>query len=111
MNYDIFKSLDIFRRLNKGIENVLVKIGEKGSLFLNKKTEIFQEAYKIKQVVDTTGAGDSYMAGFIKSLHNGESIEKAMKYGSACGAIAVTKLGAVSASPSEDDVKKFLEKI
>ncbi len=95
--------------LNKGIENVLVKIGEHGSLFLNKKNRIYQKAYKV-QAIDTTGAGDSYMAGLLKALHKGNDIKEAMDYGSICGAIAVTKIGAVSGLASEDDVKEFFDK-
>ena len=47
------------------------------------------------QAIDTTGAGDSYMAGLLKALHKGNDIKEAMDYGSICGAIAVTKIGAV----------------
>ena len=65
-------------------------MGENGSLFLNSETEIYQKVYKV-DTVDTTAAGDSYMAGFVKSLSEGNNLNEAMNYGSICGAIAVTK--------------------
>ena len=94
--------------INNGIENVLVKMGENGSLFLNNETEIYQKIYKV-DALDTTGAGDSYMAGFVKSLSEGNNLKEAMNYGSICGAIAVTKIGAVPSLPSLEDVNKFIE--
>ena len=94
--------------LNNGIENVLIKMGENGSLFLNNETEIYQKIYKV-DALDTTGAGDSYMAGFVKSLSEGNNLKEAMNYGSICGAIAVTKIGAVPSLPSLEDVNKFIK--
>ena len=96
--------------LNNGIKNVLVKMGENGSLFLNSETEIYQKVYKV-DTVDTTAAGDSYMAGFVKSLSEKNSLKEAMNYGSICGAIAVTKIGAVPSLPSLKDIENFTENL
>ncbi|MDO5088256.1 MAG: ribokinase [Leptotrichiaceae bacterium] len=95
--------------LNTGIENILVKMGKNGSFFLNGKTEIYQEIYEVP-VSDTTAAGDSYMAGFIKTLSEGKSIKEAMNFASACGAVTVTGIGAVSSLPSLKEVENFLKK-
>ena len=49
------------------------------------------------------------MAGFVKSLSEGNNLKEAMNYGSICGAIAVTKIGAVPSLPSLEDVNKFIK--
>ena len=85
-------------------------MGENGSLFLNSETEIYQKVYKV-DTVDTTAAGDSYMAGFVKSLSEKNSLKEAMNYGSICGAIAVTKIGAVPSLPSLKDIENFTENL
>ncbi len=92
--------------LNLGIKSVLVKLGDKGSIYVDEKDIIRLDAFKVK-VVDTTAAGDSYMAGFCKAIMHGKNIEEAMIYASKCGAIAVTRLGASDSLPTEEEVDNF----
>jgi 2-dehydro-3-deoxygluconokinase len=58
-------------------------------------------------VVDATGAGDAFNAGFIKSA--GRSFEEAIRYGNACGALAVTERGALIQGFRTDAVAQFME--
>ena len=64
------------------------------------------QAEKI-QTVDTTGAGDSYIGGFIYSYFlEKRELKEAMKFASACAAYTCTGLGA-RFSPTLEEVKNF----
>jgi len=96
----------IFRKL--GARNVVVKLGEKGScMFAESGEEIRVPAFKTK-VVDTTGAGDAFCAGFIKGLSLGLDGKGCLKLGNAAGAAAVTALGATAGVKSLAQIKKYL---
>ena len=45
--------------INKGVKELIVTLGSKGSLYINKETSMFKKAYKV-EAIDTTAAGDSY---------------------------------------------------
>ncbi|MBR2825761.1 MAG: carbohydrate kinase family protein [Solobacterium sp.] len=53
---------------NKGIHNVIIKLGDKGCYVSNQKEEYLVEAIKIENIIDTTGAGDHFVAGFINGI-------------------------------------------
>lgn len=67
-------------------------------------------------VVDTTGAGDSFLAGFIHQLsehgiHNlndAETAKRIITYASAVGALTTTKAGAIASQPTAMEVETFL---
>ncbi len=61
-------------------------------------------------VVDTTGAGDAFCAGLAVALAEGTSIEEALRFASAAGAVACTRAGAEPAMPYRDEVEELLAK-
>jgi sugar/nucleoside kinase (ribokinase family) len=94
--------------LKLGAGAIIIKLGEKGSYFLNREgLEIKVPAYRAK-VVDTTGAGDCFCAGFIKGLSLGWDIKKSLQLGNSAGACAVEALGATAGIQSLKQVSKFL---
>ncbi len=98
---------------------VLVSKGDKGvSLYTESGFEHHERAHHVK-VIDTTGAGDGLMAGFLYALlvnqesrddllHNGPLLIKSLRFGNAVAALVCTKKGAIPAFPSEPDVQKFI---
>jgi sugar/nucleoside kinase (ribokinase family) len=60
------------------------------------------------QAVDTTGAGDSFDAGFLAASLEGRSLADALAFASACGALSTRASGGVEAQPSWDEADRFL---
>ena len=63
--------------------------------------------YKVK-VIDTVGAGDAFNGGFAFAITNGYTIEQAVRFANAVGALAVTKNGAIPGMPKLSEVKKLI---
>jgi sugar/nucleoside kinase (ribokinase family) len=55
-------------------------------------------------VVDATGAGDCFNAGFLYGLLNDRPIEECLLYGTICGAQAVTKAGGFAGAPTREEL-------
>jgi ribokinase len=62
-------------------------------------------------VVDTTGAGDTFVGAFAASLHRGLSFEAAMKRGLAAGSLACTKPGAQPSMPYATEIEALAAKV
>lgn len=90
--------------LNKGVKNVIITLGEKGSMLVNKNKVINVEPCKVK-AVDTTAAGDSYIGALVTALSENKDIEEAMKFASKCSSITVTRKGAIVALPKLYEIK------
>jgi len=99
--------LEIAARLGRG-GLALCKLGAGGAMMATGSALVQVEAHPVA-VVDTTGAGDSFDAGFVFShVVQGRSEVEALHFANACGAIAVTRVGGASSVPTADDVKAFL---
>ncbi|MEH7523115.1 PfkB family carbohydrate kinase, partial [Bacillus sp. JJ1503] len=70
--------------------------------------EVNIPAFRVN-VVDTTGAGDSFNGGFAVALSKGLTMDAACKYGNAVAALSTTKLGAQTGMPTENEVKNFIK--
>ena len=91
-----------------GAETVIVTQDVKGSL-VAENGEIFRvPSYKVK-VVDTTGGGDSYTAGFIHAKFGGYSTKEAVEFASAVAALNITTPGASTDLPTEKKVIEFMK--
>ena len=78
------------------IDLILVTRGQDGVFAFHFKNGAFYESgYKI-EVVDNIGSGMAFSAGFLKYYLNGKSIQQALKFGNAAGALNTTKRGATS---------------
>lgn len=93
-----------FNLLNKDVKELLklcpqiiITYGKEGIEYheLNKTVKKFK-AYKIKNPIDSTGAGDCFLAAFISNLASSNNVEKSIEFGVKAAAISVTKKGARS---------------
>lgn len=105
-NYD--EGLKKARTLASGSAAVVVyKMGEKGAVTCTQGMEICTGIYPV-EAIKPTGAGDSFMGGFIASLASGFDLRTSVLRGSACAAIVVTKVGCAPAMPTTDELEVFL---
>ena len=91
-----------------GAETVIITQDVKGSLVAENGKIIRVPSYKVK-VVDTTGGGDSYTAGFVHAKLKGYSTEEAVKFAGAVAALNIITTGASTDLPTEKDVLEFLK--
>jgi sugar/nucleoside kinase (ribokinase family) len=89
---------------------VALKLGDQGSYVESDTGTAFSKpAYNVK-VVDTTGAGDGWAAGFEFGLVQGWSLETCATVANAIGALVVTRRGAVTALPTRAELESFLKR-
>lgn len=67
---------------------------EKGSVIVHGDEQIVQAATPVERVVDTTGAGDAYTAGFLYGWVNDKSLAECAKLGTFCGSTVIQQVGA-----------------
>ena len=60
------------------------------------------------EVFNVLGAGDAFMAGFLRGWLRGEALETCCQYANACGAIVVSRHGCAPAMPTEVELRAFL---
>lgn len=95
--------------IEKGIKTVIVTLGEKGAVLVNRKTKKYFPAPKVK-AIDSTGAGDIFSGAFLSSYANDKSIEEAIEFAIFAASLATTKLGVIESIPTCEEVFKFIEK-
>lgn len=108
--------------LARGAKNVIVTLGDKGALIVDRNMSAHVDTYKVK-VVDTTAAGDAFIGGFASKLLESAGlpayareqtgalhIQQAVQFGCACGALATTKFGAQPSLPTRDEVEDLMAK-
>jgi ribokinase len=92
-----------------GVKNVVITLGAQGLYFKNRNEEIWMDAFRVK-AVDTTAAGDAFMAALACGLAAEKSIREALKMANAAGALAATRLGAQPSLPNRPELERFLER-
>ncbi|MGV3464565.1 MAG: 1-phosphofructokinase [Heyndrickxia sp.] len=78
--------------VEKGVENIIVSMAEKGALFINKDVA-FQASAPKGVLKNSIGAGDSLVAGFLSAFTTGKSLEEAFKIGVASGSATAFSQG------------------
>ncbi len=85
----------------------VAKLGKKGAIACAGRKFYKADAYRVT-AVDTTGAGDSFNAGFIYGFLKGKDITECLKYGNGCGALSVIALGGNTGFPAEAKLLEFI---
>jgi ribokinase len=88
--------------------SVVVTLGEQGALLVQDAGAEVVSAYEV-EAVDTTAAGDAFVAGLAVALAEGKALIEAVRCGNAAGALAVTRLGAQTSLPRRADVKRLVQ--
>jgi len=92
--------------LDRGVKNVGLKMGGQGSFVMNRQEKHYFPALKFN-VVDTTGCGDGYVAGFIAGLVKGFSFQKCGLLANLTGAKIATAMGTTAGVKSWADLINF----
>jgi sugar/nucleoside kinase (ribokinase family) len=93
------------RLLGRGVGTVVVKMGAEGCLVAH-GDERLKVAALPAEVVDTTGAGDCWDAGFIAGLIAGEDLVTSARLGNACAAFCIEAVGGAAGVPDYATVRR-----
>jgi len=95
------------RRLQNEKTRIVAKLGRDGAMTLEAGRVLPVPAFAV-QPVDTTGAGDSFNAGFLYGWLRGEPIADCLRLGASCGALSTLGLGGTTRQPSLEEAEAFL---
>ena len=104
---NILKAIHILK--SRGVKEVIVKLGKQGAAYENKDKLITFPATPVEQRIDTTGAGDCFIAGFLYGMIQQRDISQAIKIANLTASYSIQKKGAAISFPkkSEIDWKKL----
>jgi len=86
-----------------GVKNVIITLGSKGAVISAGKEIEYIQPKKVN-VVDTTGAGDTFVGTVAVMLQEGKSLSKAANFANAAAALKITRKGAAQAIPTYTEV-------
>lgn len=95
--------------LDRGVGTIGLKMGAEGCYLRNKDTEIYIPAFKI-DVVDTCGAGDAFIGGFLAGVVKGWDLEQCGRLGNATGSICASAMGATAGVRNWDETIEYMQK-
>ena len=93
--------------LKMGTKNVIITLGDKGAYFANNDESFYIDALKV-DVVDTTGAGDAFNAGFAVALTEEKNIKDAIYFANTTAALSTTKVSTANSMPTREEIDKLL---
>ena len=94
--------------LNKGVKNIIITLGSKGSYFVNKEESFFHEPLELQsEVIDTTGAGDAFNGALGAALANNLSYRDSLMFATKVAGISTTRLGAANSMPTLKEIDSY----
>ena len=94
------------RKLSQLVPCTVIKLGPQGAIAVS-DNQVFQSSGFDVPAVDTTGAGDSFDAGFMSAYLRGESISGCLETGNACGALSTLQPGGTAGQPDQKRLVQF----
>jgi len=96
--------------IERGVPLVIITMGGRGALITTEKYQKVIPTYKVKNIIDTTGAGDTFNGAFtVAYLIKGWDVEKSCRYANAAASLKIQKLGARTGMPKEEELLSFLK--
>lgn len=93
--------------LQRGARHVVVTLGVRGAFVLGPHVAEHVAAFRLGEVIDTTGAGDAFNGAFAVGLAEGMSIVEATRFGCAAAGLSVTRLGTATSMPEREEVESL----
>lgn len=100
----------IFSILDKGVGAVLLTLGKRGALYVSRKKTIYCPPRRV-EAINTTGAGDSFLAGFAYGLLKWNDEEYAIRAATASSEITILSPETVSKEMNEESIYKIMKEI
>lgn len=95
------------KTLGAKVNCAVVKRGARGAM-ATQSAEIFNDrGFRIK-AIDTTGAGDSFDAGFLSAYLRKAPVAECLRTGNACGALSAMSVGGTAGQPTPRDLQEFM---
>ena len=101
--------------LARGVSLALVSMGERGAMYITAAFRGSVPSFPIDGIVDTTGAGDAFLAGTLAHLSESAAwlddeavVREAVRRGTAAGALACTQFGAMQGLPTREELERFM---
>jgi len=98
---------EALRQLENGRTRVIAKLGAEGCMTLEHGQPLAVPAFRVDPV-DTTGAGDSFDAGFLHAWLRGLPVRDALRWGAACGSLSTRGLGGTSRQADPAEVERLV---
>ena len=92
---------------DRGLKIAIVKMGAHGVYYRGQGDEGYLPCFKVT-AIDTVAAGDCFNGGFAYAMSRGDTLAQAVRFASACGALATTRQGASDAAPTLAEVNTLL---
>lgn len=92
----------------KGVSHVIVTLGSRGALHCHQNNCHLYPAFPITEVLDSTGAGDTFNGALAAMLDQGLNMDDAIIHANAAAALCVMKKGAIPSIPNLKEVKEFI---
>jgi ribokinase len=94
--------------LEMGPQHIILTLGSRGSYVFDDRFQRYVESFPVKPV-DSTAAGDTFCGAFAVSILSGDhDIIGAVRFANAAGALSVTRQGAQTSIPREEEILQFL---
>lgn len=91
----------------RGVSIAIIKLGARGVYFSDGTNHGFVEPYQVTSI-DSVAAGDCFNGGLAYALDQGNSLQEAVQFAAACGALSTTKRGAAPSAPTLAEVKALM---
>ncbi len=98
---------DAARALREIVPLLVIKQGEQGAAGWRGDEHAHAPALRV-DVIDTTGAGDAFNAGFLAAYREHRDLLTCLRWGNICGGLSTTGYGGCSAAPTRDVVERYL---
>jgi sugar/nucleoside kinase (ribokinase family) len=95
--------------LGQRVPCAVIKLGARGAVAVEDGTAFTSPGFRV-DALDTTGAGDSFAAGFVSAYVGGKGIEECLRVGNACGALSTRQAGGTAAQPDAGELRAFLRR-
>ena len=95
------------KTLSGKVDCAVIKRGRRGAIATRNGEISTDSGFKVK-VADTTGAGDSFDAGFVAAYLRQAPLAECLQVGNACGALSAMRVGGTAGQPTQPELQEFL---